>query len=154
MFDKETAKDLRKAFWTHFGLHMQPYISARGYGQKWLNYRTGIKHIFFRWEADRHVTRVAIDLQFKDPGIRSLVFQQFEEFQTLLHASTGVSWTWLPEFRQATGKMTSRIVVENEGWDIYNQEDWASMCDWLEPIILGLDEMWGDAYDIFKDLAS
>lgn len=154
MFDKDTAKELRKAFWTHFGIHMSQHVSARGYGQKWLNYRTGISHIFFRWEAERGTARVAIDLQFNDPGIRELVFQQFEEFQTLLHSNTGVEWTWLPEYRQATGKIASRIVVEQKGWDFYNREDWPSICNWFEPIIVGLDDVWGDAYDIFKDFAN
>ncbi len=46
MFSKQEASQLRKDFWTAFGLYMRPIPSAEGDKINWINYKTGEKDIF------------------------------------------------------------------------------------------------------------
>lgn len=153
MYDKDHYKTLRKEFWTGFGQFMSRHISARGPKQKWLNYRTGVRHLFFRFEADREKATIAIDIQHSDPGIRELFYEQFIELKSLLESSTGFAWEWIPEFQQETGKKIARIQISQKGWDIYDTEDWPQIWAWFEPILIGVDDVWSNAIDIFKDLS-
>ena len=153
MYNKEEAKKIRTEFWTGFGQYMNIHISARGPKQKWLNYRTGIRHLFFRWEATNKIARVSIDIQHRDPGIRELFFEQFEELKLLLESTTGTNWSWLPKYQNEVGLEIARIEVTQTGWNMFNQADWPAIWNWMEPIVIGLDEVWADALEIFKDLA-
>lgn len=153
MFDKEEGKAFRKKFWTGFGRFMGKHSSVRGRKQKWLNYRTGVKHLYFRMDADKRSARISIDIQHPDPGIRELFYEQWCEYQALLKNLTGLEWTWLPSYHHPPDQEIARIYVEKEGVNLYKEEDWPTIWAWFEPIMLGLDELWGDAVDIFQDLA-
>lgn len=153
MYGKEENKQLRQDFWTGFGKRMQVHQSARGPKQRWVNYRTGVKAIFFRMEADRNLLRLSIDLQHKDKGIRQLFFEQWEELKTMLHSNSGHTWAWEANWALNSGTEISRIYVFEDKWSIYRKEDWEMMWNWLQELILTLDELWADAIDLFKDLS-
>ncbi|MFA6248901.1 MAG: DUF4268 domain-containing protein, partial [Mucilaginibacter sp.] len=48
MYSKDQASQLKQAFWTAFGQYMGPVLSAEGLRTNWINYKTGVKHIYFR----------------------------------------------------------------------------------------------------------
>jgi len=77
MYTKAEASQLRQAFWTTFGQYMQPVPSAEGGPVNWVNYKTGIKHLYFRMQADNRQATIAIELTMSDAGIRELFFEQF-----------------------------------------------------------------------------
>lgn len=153
MFDKEQAKDFRKRFWTGFGKHMGRHQSALGRKQKWLNYRTGVRHMFFRLHADSKTAMVSIDLQHPEPDIRDLFFDQWEEYQNLLHNLSGTLWKWERSYLLPEGGEISRIHVDRAGLNMYAEDDWLELWTWFEPILLGLDMVWEMAVDNFQDLS-
>lgn len=153
MYGKEEGKEMRKRFWTAFGRYMQKHRSARGPKQKWLNYRTGVPHVFFRLDADNRTTRISIDIQHKDAGIRDLFFDQFEELQMLLESTLGEAWTWERSYFLETGREIGRIYTERKGWNLYDEQYWSEMFPWLGNRLVALDEIWADAIDIFQDLS-
>ena len=153
MFDKEEAKALKRRFWTGFGKQMGRHVSARGPKQKWLNYRTGVRHLFFRLHADKRLARVSIDIQHPDPGIRELFFAQWEEYKVLLHNLTAMEWTWSPSTYLDSGQEIARISVERAGLNMFVEENWQEIWDWFEPVLVGLDELWGNAVEVFQDFA-
>ncbi|MEM7039559.1 MAG: DUF4268 domain-containing protein, partial [Bacteroidota bacterium] len=103
-------------------------------------------------EADNKFARVCIDIQHPDPGLRDLFYDQWEEFQHMLHTETEAEWIWLREHVLETGKEISRIYVEHRGWNIYLQKDWGDLFRFFAGIMVPLDGMWGFAYEVFKDL--
>lgn len=153
VFSKEEAKQLRIDFWTAFGVYMRQHTSLMGEKQKWVNYHTGVKGIFFRLEADAKSVGVAISLEHDDPGLRALFYAQFEELQQYLTAETGLEWTWEPEFQMQDGKQVARIYIEQRGVSLYNRQDWHAMFAFLEAAIVPLDSVWTDCNEVFKDLA-
>ncbi len=153
MFSKEEAKQLRIDFWTAFGVYMRQHTSLMGPKQKWVNYHTGVKGIFFRLEADAKCVRVAITMEQDDPGMRALFYEQFEELQQYLAVETEGEWIWEPSYTQQDGREIARIYRGMEGVSLYNKADWHLMFAFLEGNIVPLDSVWADCSDVFVDLA-
>ncbi len=63
--------------------------SAEGETTNWINYKTGIRHLYFRMQADNRQARIAIELNHPDAGIRELFWEQLRELKTLLHETLG-----------------------------------------------------------------
>ena len=74
MYTREQASQLRQAFWTAFGQYIAPHPSADGYKINWANYRTGLKHVYFRMHADKKIASIAIEITHPDPDIQELFF--------------------------------------------------------------------------------
>lgn len=152
VFPKDYGKELRTEFWTAFGKHMQRHRPARGSKVKWVNYLTGIKDLYFRLHADQQGVGISIDIQHRDPALREVFYDQWWELETMLHTMTGHPWTWTREFQLPSGETISRISHAQSGFNLYEKADWKAMFKYFEQHLLPLDEIWGDAYDIFKDL--
>lgn len=152
VFPKDYGKEIRTEFWTEFGKRMQRHRSARGPKVKWVNYLTGIKDLYFRLHADQEGVGISIDIQHRDPDLREVFYDQWWELETMLHTKTGHPWTWTREYHLPTGESIARIYHTQGGLNLYEKADWKAMFAFFEWHILALDEIWGDAYDIFKDL--
>lgn len=153
MFSKEEARQHRIDFWTAFGVYMRQHTSASGTKQKWVNYHTGVKGIFFRLDAEPKYARVAITIEHHDPGIRSLFFEQWQELKTYLHTVSEADWTWEDSHYTKDGREISRIYQQLDQVSIHNRQDWQAMFVFLEKGILALDSVWADCNDVFKELA-
>ena len=55
MYSKAEVTQLRQAFWTALGQYMAPVPSAEGDTTNWINYKTGVKHVYFRMQADNQL---------------------------------------------------------------------------------------------------
>ena len=152
MYSKAEATQLRQAFWTTFGQYMAPVPSAEGDTTNWINYKTGLKHVYFRLQADNHRARVAIELTHPDAGIRELFWAQFEELRTLLHETLGEPWTWEAEALDANNLPLSRIGTELAAVNVFNRDDWPRLISFFKPRIMALDAFWADAQWSFEAL--
>ena len=152
MYSKAEATQLRQAFWTTFGQYMAPVPSAEGDTTNWINYKTGLKHVYFRLQADNHRARVAIELTHPDAGIRELFWEQFGELRTLLHEALGETWTWEAEALDANNLPLSRIGTELAAVNVFNRDDWPRLISFFKPRIMALDAFWADAQWSFEAL--
>lgn len=152
MYSKEEASKIRQSFWITFGKYMKPIPSADGMPVNWVNYKTGVKHIFFRLDADKRGASIAIELAHPDAGIRELYFEQFEALKPLLADALGEAWDWQANTTNDYGQPLSRIVKTLEGISIFKQEDWPVLISFLKPRLIALDQFWGDVKPIFEAL--
>lgn len=152
MYSKDEASQLRQAFWTTFGQYIAPLPSAEGLKINWVNYKTGIKHLYFRMAAEKRSATIAIELAHPDAGVRGLFFEQFKELRTLLHSSLGEEWEWQPEFTDEHNKIVSRIYKQLDGVSIFNKNDWPALISFFKPRIILLDQFWSDAKYAFDAL--
>lgn len=152
MYTKEQASQLRLAFWTAFGQYMSPIPSAEGLKANWSNYKTGIKHVYFRMYADQRRAFISIELTHPDEGIQELYFQQFEELKNMLHDGLGEEWQWEPRSPDEHGKIISRICREISSVNLFNREDWPKLISFFKPRIMALDAFWSDARYTFEEL--
>ncbi|MGJ1203373.1 DUF4268 domain-containing protein [Sphingobacterium lactis] len=153
MYSREEAKKIKESFWTSFGQYMAPVPSADGEKVTWVNYKTGIRNLYFRMDASNKVAQIGIVIADSDAGIRALIFEQFQEYRTVLHAELGEEWIWDAEYYDEYGKATARIYTEIRGSSIFNQQDWPALISFFKPRIMALDSFWSTAqygFEMFK----
>ncbi len=152
MYTKEEASQLRHAFWNTFGQYISPQLSSDGFRVNWINYKTGLKHVHFKMDADKKTATISIELSHPDTGIQELFFEQFGEFKNILHNYLHEEWDWELHHRDDEGKITSRICKQISGVSIFNKNDWPALISFFKPRVIALDEFWNDVKDGFEAL--
>ena len=142
MYLKAEASQLRQEFWTSFGQYMQPISSAEGEKINWMNYKTGVKDVAFRMNADNKNASISIELSHKDAGVQQLVFEQFNELKNILHSTMGEEWIWQVHVKDENEKLISRIFTEENGVSVFKKGDWPRLISFFKPRIIALDEFW------------
>ncbi|MBD3635953.1 MAG: DUF4268 domain-containing protein [Crocinitomicaceae bacterium] len=151
MLSKEEVKELRIDFWGRLEHQMKKLRNPHGSKVNWMNYNTGIKHLYFRMEADESGARLCIDIQFPDEGIRALYYEQFEEFKNVL-SSKFKTLNWYPKWDHWNGKEIARIAIEKGGCSLRNTDDWDKMHLFLKLNFVKLDEFWTEFGEVFHNL--
>jgi hypothetical protein len=152
MFSKAEASQLRHEFWTTFGRYLRPQLSAEGEKVNWINYKTGVKHVYFRMEAENRLARISIEMTHYDTGIQELFFEQFLELRTMLDSYLNEQWDWQLHHTNIEGKTISRIYKELPEISIYNRDDWPTLISFFKPRIFALDEFWSVGKYSFDEL--
>jgi hypothetical protein len=152
MYSKAEVSQLRQAFWTAFGQYMAPIKSFDGWPVSWVNYKTGVKGVQFRMQADNRHATIAIEITQADAGIRELFYEQFLELRTMLHETLGETWTWEPNTANDYGQPLSRIYAELAPANLFNRDDWPALISFFKPRLIALDEFWSGAQYAFDDL--
>jgi hypothetical protein len=150
MYNNQQASLIRKKFWTSFGQYMKPLVSADGEAVNWLNYKTGIKHIYFRMDADNKQARIAIELTHPDPLLREQLYDQLQQVKSILEQTTGEEWQWQPAVTDEDGKLFSRVGTILQDVNVFNNHDWPAIISFLKPRIIALDQFWSIVKDNFS----
>lgn len=150
MYSKEQASLLRKQFFTALGQYMLPVLSASGWKVNWLNYKTGVKHLYFRIEAPNRGCEVGIVISHPDETDRRNTFGKLLELRTVFEAEAGNDWIWEPNAKDEFGKKLSRIFVRLNHVSVLNQQDWPAIISFLKPRLIALDAFWSMARDQFE----
>lgn len=153
MYSRQEAAELRKAFWTAYGQYMLPVPGAEGEKVNWVNYKTGIKHLHFKMEADGKKAWVGIELSHADDGLRHLYYEQLEQLKHLLVEATGEEWIWESDLYEAGGRQVSRISIGLDGVSIFKKEDWPRLISFFKQRMMALDLFWSSARYAFEALA-
>jgi Domain of unknown function (DUF4268) len=147
MYSKQEASAIKRKFWTTLGQYMKPVPSAWHEKVNWLNYKTGIKDVFFRLHADNKTARISIELNHGDALIRQIFFDHFIAMKGLLHAALQEEWQWIPEAIDEWGKPVSLIQKEMPGINLMDEKSWPALIGFFKPRLIALDSFWGDVKD-------
>lgn len=150
MYTKEQASKIRESFWKAFGQYMALQPSAEGIKTNWINYRTGIRHLNFRMDADKKLAYVAISFSHPDKGIRALMVEQLKQLQPMLEQYLEGDWYWLDQEASAGSPQLSMLRTDLHGFNIYRQEDWVALVRFFKQHITALDAFWCDAKYAFE----
>lgn len=153
MYSKDQVSQLKQAFWTTFGQYIAPQLSAEGLRVNWINYKTGLKHVFFKMQADGKSAYIAIEFNHADIGMQEFLYQQMQEFKKLLENQLQEEWDWQLHMQDEFGKTITRISTTLPNVSIFKQEDWPALISFFKPRIIALDEFWidvKDAFEVFK----
>jgi hypothetical protein len=141
MYSKQQASQLRQEFWTAFGKYMQPILSAEGEKINWINYKTGVKHIYFRMQAGKGAS-IAIEITHPELEKQQQCFQQFVQLKSLFLNSVNEQWEWESMVEDENDKIVSRIYKEMKDVNIFNKAHWPAMISFFKPRLIALDEFW------------
>ncbi|EIM76389.1 hypothetical protein A3SI_10184 [Nitritalea halalkaliphila LW7] len=150
MYKKGEISQLKQAFWTAFGQYMKPVPTASGLPVNWQNYKTGVKHVYFRMQAERDHARVGIFLQHKDETLRLLFFEQLKALRHLLEQETGEVWDWVEEEQDPFGLSISHVSTRLSGVNVLEREDWGALIRFFKPRMIALDAFWDNVHPVFE----
>ncbi|MGB0868953.1 MAG: DUF4268 domain-containing protein [Flavobacteriales bacterium] len=154
MYSKEEHRQINIDFYTQLGELMKEDIPVSGDKVKWTNFRTGIKGLYFKLDADKRTCRLIIEIKNDDDSIRHLFYDQFEEFKVVLEETIQEEGIWFRDYYNDYGEVSSKIEwVIDEKVSKLKRETWGTMHNYLRDRLIGLDEFWGDVKDVFIELS-
>ena len=150
MYTRQQASQLRQSFWTAFGKYMSPVPDADGNKINWINYKTGVKHIFFRMEVTNSTASIAIEIIHHDKAIQQQSFQQFLALQKMFEEIAGEGWEWEEKVTDEHGKSLARISKMIKGVNVFSNHSWPMIISFLKPRLIALDAFWSVVRTIFE----
>lgn len=150
MYSKDEASRIRQQFWITFGKYMKPIPSAEGLPINWINYKTGIKHLSFKMDADTKNAFIGIVISHPNAATRALFFTQFEAFKVIFTDALGEEWDWQANGSNEAGTAIAQISKTLTGVSIYNQQVWPALISFLKTRIIALDQFWTDVKPFFE----
>ncbi|SMC79737.1 DUF4268 domain-containing protein [Moheibacter sediminis] len=150
MYSKEEAQQIRTKFWISFGQYMKLHLSSEGESINWVNYKTGIKDLFFKTDISNKSAKISIEITHKDLSIQELMYEQFQEFQSMFHSYFDEEWIWSKQYSDEQGKIISSIELTLEGVSIFRESDWVIIINFLKTNLINLDGFWNDVKDSFE----
>ncbi|HEX8059523.1 MAG TPA: DUF4268 domain-containing protein [Cyclobacteriaceae bacterium] len=151
MYKRGESSLIRQEFWTVFGKYMMPVRSSEGLRVNWINYKTGIKDVYFRMETLNESASVSISIEHSDAGIRALFFEQFQELKLVFDDTLKEEWDWQQDVA-VNGRMISRIIKELPNTSVFNKDQWPDLISFFKKRIRTLDKFWEDAKYSFETL--
>lgn len=142
MYTRQETSQRKQEFWTTFGQYMAPLRSAEGEKINWVNYKTGVKDIFFRMQADTTEASIAVLLAHKDDTTRTLYYNQFLQVKNIFFETVGPGWRWEEPASDEYGRPVSKITTTLEGRSFLKKEDWPELISFFKNGMIGLDEFW------------
>jgi Domain of unknown function (DUF4268) len=152
MYSRQEAAQLRQSFWASFGQYMAPVPSAEGLKINWVNYKTGVKDLYFKMQAEKDGASIAIVLAHSDAARRQEFYQQLVQVKNLLRDGVNEDWQWEPQVLDENNKTVSRIYTLLNGVNIYRKEDWPAMISFFKPRMITLDAFWTEVKEGFMYL--
>lgn len=150
MYTREQASKVKQEFWTRFGKYMQPVASAEGTKVNWVNYKTGIPHLYFRMNATKDAASISIEIMHREPAFAEKIYRQFELLKPMLEEHTGEAWEWQELYENEHGQTLSKIFIEQDPLNVFRESDWPSIISFLKPRIMALDTFWSEYKMIFE----
>ena len=142
MYTTQQVSKQRKKFWTIFGHYMKPVPGASGEAINWLNYKTGVRNIFFRMDADQQSAQVGIEILHVMEAERMHHYNHFVALKNLLEQTTGNRWQWQADVIDENGRSISRISQSLDSVNILEEPDWPAIITFLKQRITALDAFW------------
>ena len=147
MYSKQEAAGIKRKFWTSLGMYMKPIPSAWHEKVNWLNYKTGIKDVYFRMHADNKHVSISIELNHSDELIRKIFYDHFMAMKGMLHEAMEEEWDWIEETHDSFGKPISVIRKTGPSANIMDESHWPDMISFFKPRLIALDLFWADVKD-------
>lgn len=148
MLNREELKAKNTEFWSDFRKYMNKVRSSNGRRMNWLNYPSDVKNIYIRLQADAKGTRLCMDIQPKNEGVREIIWEQMTELKKVMESSMKYETSWIEKLTSDDGRTFSRIMWETNEFNYFNEEDQLKIFEFLKNRLLEFDEF----YQEFKEI--
>ncbi len=145
MYSRADKSNTKKEFWTSFGMYLKPIPNADGQSINWINYKTGIRHIYFRMDADTKTCSIAVEIKNPITEERIENYNKFAALKNIFNGICGKEWSWIENTYDEDGAAVSKIYTEKQGVNIMKRESWPGIISFLKERIIKLDEFWSVA---------
>lgn len=149
MYNHQDAGKMRQKFWTVFGQYMRPVPASNGEPVNWVNYKTGVKQIFFRLDATAQFASIAIEFRQQDGAMRHHYFTKFLALKTFFEEEMK-DWKWNEDVLDIHVNEYSNIGTRLNNVNIYKESDWPQIIDFFKQNMLSLDRFWNAFKDVIE----
>lgn len=142
MFSKQEASTLRHQFWTTFG---------KSFPRKWLLYNTKIKGLSLKFEANKKVAMVCMDIAHPDQIATKLLYQQLDSLKTIFESEIP-SIIYDEDYQLENGKTISRIYTSlNHKFNIHNKDTWKTCFEFFVDTMPIFERLFLEYEDYIRD---
>lgn len=152
MLSKDERKAWNEAFWAGFKAHMRACLSSSKKRVNWLNYPTQVKNTYLRLVCDGKQVAICYDVQFKDPGIQAIFWEQLTELKVVLEGRMSIATTWDSHFVNNEGQTIGKIYWALQGANFYDQQDWPKIYSFFKKHLQEFDVFYQEFNDILITL--
>jgi hypothetical protein len=150
MYTRKQASVIKQQFWTRFGQYMAPVPSESGEKINWINYKTGIRNLYFKMDVTENEALVYIEIAHKDQDFALKIYDQFFLLKTALEADFQKHLSWNRLTENGHHQSMSTIVAVQKNCNVFTENDWPEMISFLKEGIIGLDKFWYHHQMIFE----
>jgi len=127
---------------------MSPVPSAEGRKINWINYRTGVKSVQFKMDADSKSASVMLRISTGDREHDLNLYRIFQNLAEELDPNS--EWNWEEEITDEYGKTFSQVSHVLKPANIFQKDQWPSMIGFLKQNMLHLDLFWLNNKDFIE----
>jgi hypothetical protein len=149
MYSKDEAKEIRLEFWQKLESKTRRLPGQKGRSKRWLLDNTGIKGIDLRFDVNRDMAMVALEINHKDESRRLMLFEKLDACKSLFEQSFGSELTWDLLYDKDNGLNVSRI-YSSVPCDIYNKESWSAAIKFMIDNMIRLETAFLEVKDFLK----
>ena len=148
MLSKEERKQLNIDFWDQFKSEMRKIRSSNGKKMNWINYPTDVKNTYLRVVTESKSVSLCFDIQFKDQGVQSIVWEQLTELRKVLESEMEHPTQWEENKITSEGLNIGRISWILFGVNFYDKGQWDVIIEFLKQRMVEFDRF----YQEFKEI--
>lgn len=148
MLSKEERKAKNTAFWEEFRKKMRNYKSSNGRGINWINYPTDVKDVYLRMHCDAKGVQMTFDIQPKDDGIRSILWEQMTELKKVMELEMEREGIWNEFDHQFAGRNVSRILWKNEHLNFFDETQKEDIHAFFKDHLMAFDRFYQEYKEI------
>ena len=152
MYTKEEATLVRQKFWTSFGKYMQPVPTSSGDKVNWINYKTGIKGITFKMNANNASPYVAIEISLTDKIIQKQYFDCLIGLKKHFIKIVGKGWEISEHHITENRNEVSIAITELKNIKIFREADWPAIISFFKKHLIALDLFWNEWKPAFENI--
>ena len=150
MYSKEQAKQLRLDFWKGFGVYSKQLDYLKPNRGRWILYYTKIKDLELKFEVQRQVVRVMIEVNHKDENKRLDLFEQLQRYKKIIEEAYGGALNWDFFYTTSSGNEVCRIYAQNDHFDFHNQDHWTEMYRYMAKEMMQLEIAFKEVKDFLQ----
>jgi hypothetical protein len=152
MLTKDQKKELNVNFWGTFKNFSRRYKSSNGKRINWVNYPSDVQDVFIRLHADSTHAKVTFDIQTRDAGVRSLLWEQMLELKKVMEEHMTIKPLWYEHQCQPDGRIISRIEWRKEHVNYLIEEDHQAIYQFFMAVLVPFDIFYQEFKEILVNL--
>ncbi|MEP6712452.1 MAG: DUF4268 domain-containing protein [Ferruginibacter sp.] len=149
MYSHQEASAIREEFWTNLGRYLSPIPSAGGNKLNWINYKTGIKNIHYKMDADKKEAIARIEIN-GDAEMVAKLYNLFLSLKITFEEYFKTGWNWVEKTTDVHGKIMACIYCSLSAVNIFKKEDWPQLISFFKKNIIAFDSFWTTHKEIFE----
>lgn len=151
MYSKKEIAELKKDFWESFNRYTTYYSFEVDDEVKWIYYRTGISGVELKFDVEKKVCRVVMEVNTKDEMRRLEIYEDLEAYKALIDDGFRGALEWESDYFLKEGKSVARIYIEQIGLSYYNRNNWPEIFKFMAKNMYRLQTNVLDVLDILRE---